>query len=201
MPRDRISMRTIREVLRLRLEAGLSERQAARSAGVPRSTVQDYVARFRTSGLSWPLPATVDDVALEQVLFAGERAPVATQRPLPDWAQIAQEKKRKGVTLMLLWQEYRVTEPTGYSYSQFAEHYRRWRATIDPVMRQEHPAGERKFVDYAGVTVDVFEPATGTVRAAQIFVAALGASNYTFAEATWTQQLPDWIASHVRMVE
>jgi transposase len=194
-------MRTIREVLRLRLEAGLSERQAARSAGVPRSTVQDYVARFRASGLAWPLAATMDDVALERALFACERAPVVTPRPLPDWAQIAQEKKRKGVTLLLLWQEYRGTEPAGYSYSQFAEHYRRWRATIDPVMRQEHPAGERTFVDYAGVTVDVFDPGTGTVRAAQIFVAALGASNYTFAEATWTQQLPDWIASHVRMVE
>lgn len=194
-------MRLIREVLRLRLEAGLSERHAARSAGVPRSTVQDYTARFRASGLPWPLAVTMDEVALEQALFAGERPAVATSRPLPDWALVAHEKKRKGVTLLLLWQEYRAAEPTGYSYSQFAEHYRRWRATIDPVMRQEHPAGERTFVDYAGVTVDVFDPATGVARTAQIFVAALGASNYTFAEATWTQQLPDWIASHVRMVE
>jgi len=194
-------MRAIRDVLRLRLEAGLSERQAARSAGVPRSTVQDYVARFRASGLPWPLAATLEDVALEQALFACERAPVATGCPLPNRAGIAQEKKRKGVTLLLLWQEYRVAEPTGYSYSQCAEHYRRWRTTIDPVMRQEYHAGERTFVDYAGVTVDHHDPATGTVRTAQIVVAALGASNYTFAEATWTQQLPDWIASHVRMLE
>ena len=103
MPRDRISMRTIRDVLLLRLEAGLSERQAARSAGVPRSTVQDYVARFRASGLPWPLASTMEDAALEQTLFACDCAPVATGRPLPDWAGIAQEKKRKGVTLLLLW--------------------------------------------------------------------------------------------------
>ncbi len=194
-------MRTIREVLRLRLDAGLSERQTARSLGVPRSTVQDYWARYRTTALTWPQVAAMDDVALEQALFAHDPAPMVARRPLPDWAQIAAEKKRKGVTLMLLWHEYRQHDPTGYSYSQFADHYRRWRATIDPVMRQEHRAGERTFVDYAGLTVDIADPDTGAMRAAQIFVAALGASNYTFAEATWTQQLPDWIASHVRLLE
>ncbi|MCO4099178.1 MAG: transposase [Gemmatimonas sp.] len=194
-------MRTIRDVLRLRLDAGLSERHTARSLGVPRTTVQDYCARFRASGLTWPLAATLDDGALEQALFARDRVPVATSRPLPEWARIAQEKRRKGVTLMLLWQEYRQAEPTGYSYSQFAEHYRQWRTTIDPVMRQEHRAGERTFVDDAGVTVDITAPTTGDVRAAQMFVGVLGASNYTFAEATWTQQVPDWIASHVRMLE
>ncbi len=168
---------------------------------MPRTTVQDYGARFRASGLTWPLAAALTDAALEQALFArGSTAP-ATARPLPDWALIAQEKKRKGVTLWLLWQEYRQREPTAYSYSQFALHYRQWRATIDPVMRQEYRAGERLFVDYAGLTVDIVDATTGDIRAAQIFVAALGASNYTFAEATWTQSLPDWIASHVRMVE
>lgn len=194
-------MRTIRDVLRLRLDAGLSERQTARSLGVPRSTVQDYWARFRASGLTGPLAAALDDVALERALFARDPALPAASRPLPVWAQIAQEKKQKGVTLMLLWQEYRQRDPTGYSYSQFAEHYRRWRATIDPVMRQEYRAGECTFVDYAGVTVEIADLTTGVVRAAQIFVAALGASNYTFVDATWTQQLPDWIASHVRLLE
>lgn len=194
-------MRIIRDVLRLRLDAGLSERRTARSLGVPRSTVQDYCARFQASGLTWPLAAGLDDGALEQALFTRALVPPATSRPLPEWAAIAQEKKRKGVTLRLLWQEYREADPTGYSYSQFAEHYRQWRLTIDPVMRQEHRAGERTFVDYAGVTVDITDPTTGEVRAAQIFVGVLGASNYTFAEATWTQQLPDWIASHVRMLE
>lgn len=194
-------MRTILNALRLRLDAGLSERKTARSLGVPRSTVQDYLARFRTSGLSWPLPPDVDEVALERALFTCDVRLPAAQRPLPDWVTIAREKKRKGVTLQLLWQEYRRVESDGYCYSQFAEHYRRWRTTLDPVLRQEYRAGERTFVDYAGLTVEVIDMSTGEVRAAQIFVAALGASNYTYAEATWTQQLPDWIASHVRMLE
>ncbi len=194
-------MRTMMNALRLRLESGLSERQTSRSLGVPRSTVQDYLARFRASGLSWPLPAEVDEAALERALFTCNVRLPTPKRPVPDWAMMAREKKRKGVTLYLLWQEYQQTEPAGYQYSQFAEHYRRWRTTLDPVMRQEYRAGERTFVDYAGVTVDVLDPTTGEVRAAQIFVAALGASNYTYAEATWTQQLPDWIASHVRMLE
>lgn len=201
MPRDRIPMRMIRDVLRLRFEAGLSERYAARSLGVPRTTVQDYCARLGASGLTWPLAATLTDGALEQALFPRAMALAPAGRPLPDWAQIAQEKKRKGVTLLLLWQEYRQREPTGYSYSQFAERYRQWRDTIDPVMRQEYRAGERLFVDYAGLTVDIVDAATGEIREAQIFVAALGASNFTYAEATWTQSLPDWIASHVRMLE
>ncbi len=194
-------MRMILDVLRLRLEADLSERQTARSLGVPRTTVHDYLVRFRLSGLSWPLPPALDVEALERALFPHDAGPPATLRPLPDWAAVAHEKKRKGVTLQLLWQEYRGVERDGYSYSQFAEHYRRWRSTLDPVLRQEYRAGERTFVDYAGMTVDVLDVTTGELRTAQIFVAALGASNYTYAEATWTQQLPDWIASHVRMVE
>ena len=194
-------MRTILDVLRLRLDAGLSERKTARSLGVPRTTVQDYCVRFRASGLAWPLVPEVDAAALERALFPRDADPPAARRPLPDWAAVAREKKRKGVTLYLLWQEYRSVERDGYGYTQFAEHYRRWRATIDPVLRQEYRAGERAFVDYAGLTVDVVDPTTGEVCTAQIFVAALGASNYTYAEATWTQQLPDWIASHVRMVE
>lgn len=194
-------MRTILDALRLRLDAGLSERKTARSLGVPRSTVQDYLGRFRASGLVWPLADEMDDAALECALFPRDGGLPAARRPLPDWATVAREKKRKGVTLQLLWQEYRRVEPTGYSYSQFAVHYRGFRTTLDPVMRQDYRAGERTFVDYAGVTVEVIDPTTGEVREAQIFVAALGASNYTYAEATWTQQLPDWIASHVRMLE
>jgi len=194
-------MRTILDVLRLRLDAGLSDRHTARSLGVPRTTVQDYLARFRASGLAWPLAPGVDERALESALFARDPTPPVASRPLPEWAVIAREKKRKDVTLHLLWQEYRQGEPDGYSYSQFAELYRRWRGTLDPVLRQEYQAGERAFVDYAGMTVEVVDPTTGEVRTAQIFVAALGASNYTYVEATWTQQLPDWIAPHVRMLE
>ncbi|HEY2849417.1 MAG TPA: IS21 family transposase [Gemmatimonadaceae bacterium] len=195
-------MRRILDVLRLRLGVEpLSDRRTARSLGVPRTTVRDYVVRFRATGLAWPLVPELDEAALERALFARAVTPPAASRPLPDWALIAREKKQKGVTLQLLWQEYRVREPAGYAYSQFAEHYRRWRAQLDPVLRQEYRAGERAFVDYAGLTVDVVDPTTGEVRTAQIFVAALGASNYTYTEATWTQQLPDWIASHVRMLE
>ena len=154
-------MRTILDVLRLRLDAGLSERHTARSVGVPRTTVQDYLARFRGSGLAWPLAPDVDEAALECALFARDPALPRASRPLPDWTAIAREKKRKGVTLYLLWQEYRNGERDGYVYSQFEEHYRRWRATLDPVLRQEYRAGERAFVDYAGMTVDVVDPTTG----------------------------------------
>jgi transposase len=141
-------MRTILDVLRLRMGAAkLSERKTARSLGVPRTTVQDYFARFRASGLTWPVDETMDEATLERALFARDVAPPSASRPLPDWGAVAKEKKRKGVTLQLLWEEYRAREADGYSYSQFAEHHRRWRSTLDPVMRQEYRAGERIFVD------------------------------------------------------
>lgn len=194
-------MRRIVDVLRLKFDGGLSDRSVARSLGVPRSTVGDYLARFGVSGLQWPLSPDIDEDALERALFKRGDFPPIVGRPLPDWTLLNQELKRKGVTLYLLWREYLEREPEGYRYSQFAAHYRRWLARVEPVMRQVHRAGERAFVDYAGVTMDVVDPASGEISVAQIFVAALGASNYTFVEATWTQQLPDWIGSHVRAVE
>jgi transposase len=120
---------------------------------------------------------------------------------MPDWAEIHRELKRKGVTLQLLWQEYKATHPDGLQYSQFCDRYRYFASKLDLVMRQHHRAGEKLFVDYAGQTVDVVDRETGEVREAQIFVATLGASNYTYAEATWTQSLPDWCASHIRTFE
>ena len=194
-------MRRVHDVLRLKLDSGMSDRQAGRSLGIPRTTVRDYLLRFQASGLAWPLPAEVDEGALEQALFRRGERPPALSRALPDWAVVTRELTQKGVTLQLLWQEYRDRDPTGYCYSQFAVHYKAWLASVDPVMRQQYKAGERALVDYAGVTRDVVDPRTAEVRAAQIFVAVLGASNYTYAEATWTQTLPDWIASHVRAVE
>ena len=190
-------MRKIREVLRLYFAAALSVRAIARSLRVSPSTVGDYLRRAEVAGLTWPLPDSVDDAGLERRLFPTPPSS-GTTRPLPAWSEVHQELRRKGVTLSLLWQEYKATHPEGLQYSRFCEQYRAWAAKLDVVMRQEHRAGERMFVDYAGQTVPVVDPETGELRQAQVFVAVLGASSYTFAEATWTQALPDWTASHVR---
>jgi len=198
MPAERVSMRKIKEILRLKWSCGLSRRQIARSCALARSTVAEYLRRAQAAGLSWPLPAEWDDAGLEELLFPAVAYMPADQRPMPNWAEIHKEYKRKGVTLSLLWQEYKAQSPAGYQYSQFCERYRAWSGRLDPCMRQEHKAGEKLFVDYAGQTVPVMDPTTGEVRPAQIFLAVLGASNYTYAEATWSQTLPDWIGSHVR---
>lgn len=193
-------MRKIVEILRLAREQAWSIRQIADSVGVPHSTVGDYLRRFEASGLPWPLPPDLEQAALEARLFA-QTSSKTLRRPLPDWPTVHQELQRKGVTLELLWQEYKRTAPDGYQYTRFCALYRAWAAHLDPVLRQAHKAGEKAFVDYAGPTIDIVEPATGVVEAAQLFVGVLGARNYLFAEATWTQTLPDWIGSHVRMLE
>ena len=191
-------MRKVSDVLRLKFEAGLSNRQIAKSLSIARPTVAEYLRRFEAAQLPWSEAAKLDEVVLEGKLFPPVSRPVNARRPEPDWADVHQELRRKGVTKMLLWQEYRSAHPDGFEYSWFCDHYRVFRAAVDVVMRQTHRAGEKLFVDYAGQTVDIVERSTGEVRCAQIFVAVLGASNYTFAEATWTQALPDWIGSHVR---
>ncbi len=190
-------MRKVFDLLRLQDE-GLSIRQMAESVCLPRSTVADYLNRMQRAGLSWPLPGDADETELLERLFGLETAGKAT-RPVPDWSEVRAEHKRPGVTLQLLWLEYKQSHPEGYQYSQFCERYRRWCATLDPVLRQTHKAGEKVFVDYAGQTAPVVDQTTGEVRQAQVFVATLGASHYIYAEATWTQQLPDWIASHERL--
>jgi transposase len=191
-------MRKIKEVLRLYWGHGLSKRKTARSCGISRPAVDEYLRRAEAARLSWPLPADLDDGTLERLLFPAAASLPAPVRGLPDWPTIHRESKRKGVTLFLLWQEYRETHPEGYQYSWFCECYRAWQGKLDVVMRQDHRAGEKLFVDYAGQTVAVVDRLTGEVREAQIFVAVLGASNYTYAEATWTQGLPDWIGAHQR---
>ncbi len=198
MPAQRLSMRKIKEVLRLCWAQGLSKRKTARSCGISRPAVDEYLRRAEAAGLSWPLPAELDDGTLERLLFPAAPTLPAPVRGLPDWSTINRELKRKGVTLFLLWQEYRAQHPQGYQYSWFCEHYRAWQGRLDVVMRQDHRAGEKLFVDYAGQTVPVVDRLTGELRQAQIFVAVLGASNYTYAEATWTQGLADWIGSHQR---
>jgi transposase len=198
MPAKRLSMRKIKEVLRLKWGQGLSNRQIAKACGVARPTVGEYLRRADQAGLRWPLPAALSDTQLEQQLFPPPPNLPAESRGVPDWSEVHRELKHKGVTLFLLWQGYREANAEGYQYSWYCNHYRAWRGKIDVVMRQDHRAGEKLFVDYAGQTVAVIDRTTGEVRQAQIFVAVLGASNYTYAEATWTQGLPDWIGSHVR---
>ena len=192
-------MRKIKEVLRLKWANGLSNRQIARSCGIARPTVSDYLRRAEQAGLSWPLSEGWDDTKLERHLFPESPKGTVLERGSPSWVEVHQELKKKSVTLFLLWQEYRQQHPQGYQYSWFCNQYRLWLGQQDRVMRQSHRAGEKLFVDYAGQTVPVIDPRTGEIREAQIFVAVLGASNYTYAEATWTQALPDWIASHQRV--
>ena len=195
-------MRQLREVLRLYFESHLAPRQIGTICKVSKSTVQRYLERLKAAGLSWPLPADLDDVALERRLFPPPPVASPEERCLPDCAAIHRElKSRKNVTLQLLWEEYKQANPLGYAYSWYCELYREWQRRLDVVLRHEHRAGEKAFVDYAGQTVPVIDPKTGEVRQAQVFVAVLGASNYTYAEATWTQNLWDWIHSHVRAFE
>ncbi len=190
-------MRKVHLVLRLFFTAGLSIRAIARSINASPSTVGDYLRRAQVAGLSWPLPDGMDERAVEAKLFPPP-APSHAPRPLPEWTRVHRELRRKGVTLSLLWHEYKAEHPDGVQYSWFCDRYRAWAQHLDVVMRQEHRAGEKLFVDYAGHTVPIVDRETGELREAQIFVAVLGASNYTFAEATWTQSLADWCASHVR---
>ena len=194
-------MRKINEVARLKA-AGLSIRQIARSCNVPVSTVGDYLKRLSAAAISWPLPEGVSEEELHDRLFAEPQVRERDEkRPLPQWEDIHKELRRKGVTLRLLWEEYREAHAQGYGYSQFCAYYRRWNKSLEVCMRQAHRGGEKLFVDYAGMTMPVVEAKGQGVYEAQIFVAALGASQYLYAEATRTQQLPDWVGSHIRTFE
>ena len=198
MPRRRLSVRTIREVLRLKWQCGLSDRDIAASCRIGPTAVRGYVHRARQAGLAWPLPDTLQDAQLEAMLFPPPPKVAARDRPLPQWPEVHKQLGRKGVTLQLLWEEYRRVHQNGYAYSCFCERYANWQKIAQPTMLQQHKAGDKLFVDYAGLTMPLTDPKTGEITQAQIFVAALGASNYTFAEATLSQSLPDWIGSHVR---
>ena len=193
-------MRKIKEVLRLSWACQQSQRQVARHCSLSRPTVKDYVARAEVAGLSWPLPDELSDDQLERLLFPPPTLP-DDARPVPDWPTVYTELKRKNVTKFLLWEEYLGVHPNGYNYSWFCQHYRLWLGKRDVSMRQNHRAGERLFIDYTGHTIPIVDRATGEIKECQIFVAVLGASNYTFSEATWSQALPDWIGSHQRAMD
>jgi len=190
-------MRKVREVLRLKHALGMSERLIAEAVGIGKTAVGEYLRRARVLGLAWPLADGEDDAELERRLFTPAGFHDGPTKPLPDCAKVHEELKRRGVTLMLLWEEYRAEHADGYGYSRFCDLYGDWRQRITPTMRQTHVAGERLFVDWAGDAIAVFDPITGAEHGARIFVAALGASNYTYAEARWTETLPDWIGAHV----
>lgn len=199
-------MRKIKEVLRLKNAHQLSDRQISLSCGIARSTVAGYLSRAGDAGLGWPLPPELDDSAIEARLFPARPGRAhrsqPSKSPKPDFEQMHRElQSNKQVTLQLLWQEYKETYPNGYQYSQFCELYRQWGKKLDLVLRGSHRAGEKMFVDYAGQTVPVVDPKTGEVSEASIFVAVLGASNYTYAEATLSADLESWIGSHVRALE
>jgi transposase len=194
-------MRKIKEVLRLRFEHQQSARQIAKSCGIARSTVQEYLDRVQKAGIPWPVPPEWDDATLESRLFPPVPLISPEKRQMPSMEYLHQERKKKGMTLQLLWHEYKEANPEGYQYSQFCELYRQWVDKLDVCLRQEYRAGEKLFVDYAGQTLPLHDPFTGQTREAYLFVATLGASNYTFAEASLTQDLPSWIQSHVHAFE
>jgi transposase len=197
MPTKKVPMKKIHEVLRLHYEANLSHRKIARACGMSKGVVSKYLALAKARGIPWPLPAGWDESELEARLHPALEKPARFVEP--DFPATHQELKRKDVTLQLLWSEYATAHGTqAYRYSQFCHHYRQWQARQKRSMRQVHKAGEKLFIDYCGPTVPVVDGSTGEIRQAQVFVAVLGASSYTFAEATWSQKLPDWIASHQR---
>src|ERR1700742_314951 len=197
MPAERLPMRKVREVLRLKYACGASERVIARSVGIGRTAVGEYIRRAAVIGITWPVAVELDDAALERKLFAPAGYNLPPSKPWPDWGHIHAELRRRGVTLALLWQDYRGQHPDGYGYSRFCALYGEWRRGVTATMRQTHAAGEKLFVDFAGDTVSVFDGLTGEAREAKIFVAVLGASNYTYAEARFSEGLPDWIGAHI----
>lgn len=203
MARRRLSMRKVKQILRLKMEAGLSNRAIARAYKVGRETIRDYMIRAHEAGLSWEQLCEMDEVSVEEQLFPKRGGKGRCSDKLnPAWKSIHEEYKRKGVTLRLLWEEYYQSDPeNAYSYSQFCNLYRQWRKKLSPVMVQSYKGGEVAFVDYAGVSVPYIERLSGEIKEACVFVAALGASSFTYAEAQESQQLPCWISGHINAFE
>ncbi len=196
MPVTRVAMHKIKEVLRLKYAAALTHRQIAGALNLSVGVVNKYLAAAERAALTYPLPADCDDAQLAQLLFGSAHQPASLRRQTLDFALVHQELKRKGVTRQLLWEEYRASQPAGYGYTQFCVLYGEWRKSQKLSMRFVHRAGEKLFVDYCGQTVSIIDAVTGAVREAQVFVAVLGASNYTFAASHLDTKLArlDWLA-------
>ncbi len=199
MSAKRLKMRKIREILRLKQEKGLTHRSIARAQHVSIGTVSEYLAKAKDVGLSWPLPEEMDEEELERRLFPRPEEPMA--RAELDFAYIHKELRRTGVTLLLLWVEYVTDHPGGYRYSRFCELYGRWKKNLNPTMRQRHRAGEKTFVNFSGKKPHLVDPCTGELEEEELFVGALGASSYTYVEATPNQDLESWVGAHQRMAE
>ncbi len=197
MATERLSMRHTREILRQKWLLRRSHREVARSLRVGLGTITRTVHRAEAAGLDWTQTQALADDVLQARLY-GPRRMAEADRPLPDCAYIHTERRKPGVTLELLHLEYLEQHPGGYRYTQFCNIYRRWLARRGLTMRQIHRAGEKLFVDYSGKKPTLLDPASGELMQVELFTAVLGASNYTYLEATRTQQLPDWIGSHVR---
>jgi len=201
VPRPHTTMRKVRDVLRLSWGEQLSLRQVARSLAMPHTTVAVFLRRAKEAGLTWPLPEDLDDDALEARLF-DVAAPTGSLYPQPDFAAVKEELRHKGVTLQLLWLEYKELHPDGYGYSQFCHLYRTWRRHLGVVMRQDHKAGEKLFVDFPGLTIPIYDERTLEVSYhAELFVAVLGASSYLYCEALRSQALEHWVGGHVHAFE
>ncbi len=199
MTQERLSMRKIAEVLRLKWACNLTNREIGRSCSISHSTVSEYVKRAEVAEIKWPIPETLTEDELYQLLFPEKvQAANLAVKPLPDWEKVRKELKKRNVTLHLLWEEYREAYPFGYGYSQYCELYSGYVKKLDPPMRQNHKAGEKLFVDYAGDTIPIVNPETGEIRQAYLFVAVLGASSYTYTEAQVSQEMRHWIGGHVR---
>ncbi len=198
MTQERLTVRKIREILRLKEEAGLSNRAIARACKISNSTVGEYLRRARKAGFHWPLPEGLSEDELFQKLFPEAKRGSNPERPLPDWETVRRELKKKGVTLKLLWIEYRDKHPQGYRYTRFCEYYRGWAKTQSPTGRFLHNGGEEMEVDYAGLTLTIVNPETGETHQAPVFVATLPASDYVYAEVQPSQELCHWIHGHVR---
>lgn len=205
MARKPVSMRKARDILRLKHEVGLGVRQIARSLRISHGTVVNYLQRAEAAGVGWPLSSEIDDAQLQELLFSSQKPPEAARRALPDMAELHKELRGKrhckGITRQLLWEEYRAAQPDGYGYTQFCEYYKRFESGLEPALRQPYRAGEKLFVDWAGETLCVVDPTNGAARQVHLFVAALGASNYTYAEAFEDMQVPCWVEAHIHAWE
>jgi transposase len=205
MSRKAVSMRKAREILRLKYEMGLGVRLIARSLRISHGTVVNYLQRAETAGVTWPLPEELNEEQLQNLLFSSQRPPDEARRALPDMAEVHKELRGKrhckGITLQLLWEEYRAEHADGYGYTQFCEYYNRFESGLEPVLRQTYVAGEKLFVDWAGETIPLAASHNIAMRQAYLFVAALGASNYTYVEAFENMRLACWIEAHIHAWE